>query len=726
MAFTQNVGNLIVKLLGDGSHYQKMLTRVQATTARVGAALTRSITLPVVGAGALAVREFGKFDQAMTESTSIMGNLTDRTKNEMRELAKALATEGKQGPEELARSYFYLASAGMNAKDAMAALPVVQKFATAGAFDMAKATDLLTDAQSALGMNTGTTSEKMQNMARLSDVLVKANTLANATVEQFSTALTTKSGAALKTFGKDAEEGVAVLAAMADQGVKAELAGNNLSRIMLLLSKASLDNRAALDKFNVQVFDSQGSMRNFADIIQDLENAFRGMSDEQKAAALAEMGFEARVQGAVLPLIGMSQQIRQYEAGLRAAGGITQEVAAKQMVSFVNSMKKVWNTVKVAAMEIGEKLVPTIRSMGEWIQKQVVWWKGLDVETQKFYLKLVALAAAAGPALMIISKLTIVLGGVGKVIAVATASVGAFSASLAALAIAGIAVASVALYRHLAMTKEYNEALRESNRLLDEQVKRTAKEGQKTMQQAASIEDLGKRWQYLALETDRAERNLKGMAVAEREAIKQLQLAAGIKNPWQRAEEIKLARREIEEIQTRYKAQKELVDQLRDAERGVYETIKTKNLTQKAMEGRTEEVNNAHALVKQGVSYVNQLKEQIGLTGSLANMVKGGLKNAAGQAWTWLQQLWDKANVPIRFEYQHNTAVTRGSEELAKLTWDMMQKRTPEENLGPLNAAPGKEGNQEELLGKILGGVLDMVSQDKDKPKLFLKAVGFK
>ena len=61
----------------------------------------------------------------------------------------------------------------------------------------------------------------MAQMSRVSDVLVRANTLANATVQQFSTALTSKAGAALKSFNKDVEEGVAVLAAMADQGIKA-------------------------------------------------------------------------------------------------------------------------------------------------------------------------------------------------------------------------------------------------------------------------------------------------------------------------------------------------------------------------------------------------------------------------------------------------------------------------------------------------------------------------
>ena len=50
-------------------------------------------------------------------------------------------------------------------------------------------------------------------MTKVSDVLVKANTLANASVLQFAESLTNKAAAALVNVNKSMEEGVAVLAA---------------------------------------------------------------------------------------------------------------------------------------------------------------------------------------------------------------------------------------------------------------------------------------------------------------------------------------------------------------------------------------------------------------------------------------------------------------------------------------------------------------------------------
>jgi len=50
--------------------------------------------------------------------------------------------------------------------------------------------------------------------------LVGANTLANASVEQFSKSLTNMAAAALTNANKGLEEGVAILAAFADKGIK--------------------------------------------------------------------------------------------------------------------------------------------------------------------------------------------------------------------------------------------------------------------------------------------------------------------------------------------------------------------------------------------------------------------------------------------------------------------------------------------------------------------------
>ena len=384
-----------------------------------GQAMTKAITLPIVAIGGAAVLAFAKFDKAMTESLAIMGEVSAKMRGEMVAAAKEVAVTTVFSATEAAESYFFLASAGLDAAQSIAALPKVAAFAQAGAFDMARATDLLTDAQSALGLVIrDDVVANMENMARVSDVLVKANTLANASVEQFSTALTSKAGAALKGFNIDIEEGVAVLAAYADQGVKAELAGNGLDRILRLLPKGALENEQAFKDAGIAVFDAGGNMNNLGDIIAQLETRLEGMGDKEKIVELNTLGFGARVQQLIKPLLGTSDAIKRYEKELRAAGGTTQEVADKQMKSFANQMGILKDKLVGAFISLGETLVPilndTVVPMIEkligGITSLVEWFGNLPPSIQGAIAKFLLIAAAAGPVLVVIGKLVTVVG----------------------------------------------------------------------------------------------------------------------------------------------------------------------------------------------------------------------------------------------------------------------------------------------------------------------------
>ena len=327
-----------------------------------GSVLKAGAGLAIIGG--LAVKSFASFDDAMTQSTAIMGDLSDDMKGKMSAAARQMARTTTFSATEAAQSFYFLASAGLDATASMMALPKVAKFAQAGMFDMALATDLLTDAQSALGLTIRNDAvANMNNMVRVSDVLVKANTLANASVQQFSEALTNKAGAAMKAVGMDIEEGVAVLAAFADQGIKSEEAGTQFGIVLRDLQTKALKNTDAFKKYNVSVFDSSGEMRNMADIVGDLEGALDGKSDATKKATLLEMGFSDKSISSMLALMGTSDAIRGYEEQLRLAGGTTEEVAEKQLTSLSAQLKLAKNNLNDVAITIGSKLAPYVRAL---------------------------------------------------------------------------------------------------------------------------------------------------------------------------------------------------------------------------------------------------------------------------------------------------------------------------------------------------------------------------
>jgi TP901 family phage tail tape measure protein len=356
------------KLEGAGAKSTYALRSIDSAAKNMAASLAK-VGLAAGAIGGLAVKQFAAFDDALTQSTAIMGNVSEAMREEMSQAARQMARETTFSATDAAKSFFFLASAGLDAKSSIAALPTVSKFAQAGMFDMALATDLLTDAQSALGLTIRNDAiANMRNMTKVSDVLVKANTLANASVQQFSEALTTKAGAAMKSVNMDIEEGVAVLAALADQGIKGAEAGTQFSIALRDLQTKSIENRSAFKNLGVEVFDSTGKLNNMGGIIAQLEKALGGMSDEQKKATLAQMGFADRSVSVILALLGTSDSIARYEEQLRLASGTTQEVADKQLESLTAQLKLARNAINDVAIMLGEKLAPFVRAVAGFIQ----------------------------------------------------------------------------------------------------------------------------------------------------------------------------------------------------------------------------------------------------------------------------------------------------------------------------------------------------------------------
>ena len=445
---------------------------ITSMTAAQKATLGLGVAVVALGlAYTSAVKGFIEFDSAMTQSLAIMGEVTQAMERDMVDAARAVAEELNFTSAQAAESFFFLASAGLNAEQSIAALPAVAQFARAGMFDLALATDLATDAQSALGLASKDAQINLLNMTRVTDVLVKANTLANATVEQFSTALTTEAGAALKTFNIDMEEGVAVLAAFADQGIKGQVAGSGLSRILRLMTSAAVNNAKAYEELNVEVFDAEGNIRNLADIISDLETTMASMSDATRVAAFEQLGFQARVQGIILPLLGTSDAIRGYEEELRKAGGTTQEVADKQMQSLENRIGQIRQRFSNWRDEVVERTVPMLELLIDNADKLADALKALLLVAGT--AGLIAAFVAIGPAVF-----TVVAAFVALVPAVNSV---ASALALLQLAmgptgwlIAGLIAVTALVFKFIRAKREEREAIEESRRAsreaLDERI----------------------------------------------------------------------------------------------------------------------------------------------------------------------------------------------------------------------------------------------------------------
>ena len=360
---------------------------------KFAAGAAAAATAAVVGIAAKSVAEFAKFDSALNQSIAIMGNVSDAMRNDMSDAAREVAKQTTFSAEQAAESFFFLASAGLDAEQAIAAMPQVAKFAQAGMFDMARATDLATDAQSALGLTSDNAAENLANLTRITDVFVKANTLANTSVEQLATAFTVKAGNALKTLGKDVEEGAAVLALFADQGIKGEQAGTLLTNTLFGLTDRARAASSQFEELGIEVFDADGNMKNLADIAEDFTAALGTMTTEQQINTIAQLGFNKQARQGLLALIDNADAIREYEGALRDAGGTVDEVAGKQLETFSAQMELLKSRVFDVFITIGASLVPVLLDLVDAFAPLI---DEIAPHLEAFFTALAPLIAAAG------------------------------------------------------------------------------------------------------------------------------------------------------------------------------------------------------------------------------------------------------------------------------------------------------------------------------------------
>lgn len=330
---------------------------------KLTAGIAAAATAAVAGIAVKSVKEFANFDAALNQSIAIMGDVSDIMRGEMSDAAREVALATTFSAEQAAESFFFLASAGLNAEQAVAAMPQVAKFAQAGMFDMATATDLATDAQSALGLTSDDAATNLANLTRVTDVFVAANTIANTTVEQLASALTSKAGSALANVGKSVEEGSAALAVFADQGIKGERAGTLLTNTIFGLTERVQAAPEEFEKLGISIFDADENLNSFADISEDFTAALGDMSVEQQLATLNQLGFTKQSREGLLALLGQSDALRTYEDALRNAGGMAGEVAGKQLLTFNGQMALLSSAVSDVAIDIGARLVPIISDL---------------------------------------------------------------------------------------------------------------------------------------------------------------------------------------------------------------------------------------------------------------------------------------------------------------------------------------------------------------------------
>ena len=316
-----SVFDLFAKLSLDSTEYENGLDRARGHAesggSKIGAAISTGIKAAGVAlaAAGTAVVAFGKssvdagmqFDVAMSQVAATMGMTVDELtqgvgtadtsfghfEGNLREFAQFLGANTAFSATQAAEALNYMALAGYDVQESMDMLPSVLSLAAAGSFDLARASDMVTDTQTAFGISA-------ERTALMVDEMAKAASTGNTSVEQLGDAFLVVGGLAKELNGGfiQLENGAVAstdgvqdleiaLTAMANAGVKGSEAGTHMRNMLLKLADPSKEGAEAFEKLGVSIFDSTGKMKPLKEVFDDLNKSMSNLTQQEKLEAIS-------------------------------------------------------------------------------------------------------------------------------------------------------------------------------------------------------------------------------------------------------------------------------------------------------------------------------------------------------------------------------------------------------------------------------------------------------
>lgn len=506
------------KLVKSLDQVSSKIERVGKKIEGVGKDLTRNLTTPIIAAFGGIIKTTADFDSQMSRVQAISGATAEEFQT-MRDKAREMGETTKFSATESGEAFEYMAMAGWKSQEMLDGIEGIMNLAAASGEELGTTSDIVTDALTAFGMsadksgrfadilasaatnantNVSMMGESFKYVAPVAgalgysaeDVAIALGLMANSGIKAdlAGTSLrnmfnrmakpTKESQAAMERLG---------LALYDDEGKMYSFRDimdqlrSSMSNINIDLGEYNtrLDNLDAaledgtitqkeydkeLEELNLQTFGAEGAEKARAAAMLGGTRAMSGLlaianaSEEDyqqltKAIDESSNAYAKLADGSVVPLseaMASGQEIiEQYNGAAEAMANTMQNNLAGQLTILKSQLQEL-------AISLGDLIMPLAREIVSKIQGIVDWLNALDDSQKETILKIAAVVAAVGPALIIIGK---VVTGIGSIISVASgliAAIGALNAPIV-LIIAGLTAlvaAGVWVYKHWDELKE--------------------------------------------------------------------------------------------------------------------------------------------------------------------------------------------------------------------------------------------------------------------------------
>ena len=378
------------------------LEKVGDKMAGVGKNLTTYVTTPLAAVGTAAVKTAADFDEQMSKVSAISG-ATGKDFDALRDKAREMGSKTKFSATEAGQAFEYMAMAGWKTGDMLDGIEGIMNLAAASGEDLATTSDIVTDALTAFGLSA-------KDSGHFADILAAASSNANTNVSMMGE--TFKYAAPIAgALGYTAEDTALAIGLMANAGIKSSQAGTSLRSIMTNLTGDIKIAGAAIGEVTVKTTNADGSMRSFNDIIMDCRSAFANLTESEKANTAEALVGKNAMSGFLAIMNASEEDVNKLAGAIDHCDGAAEQMAATMQDNLNGQITILKSALQELAIQIGDALMPTIRNIVSKVQEFVEKLQGMDEETRNNIIQLAAFAAAIGPVLVVVGKLT---AGVGE------------------------------------------------------------------------------------------------------------------------------------------------------------------------------------------------------------------------------------------------------------------------------------------------------------------------
>ena len=372
-----------------GSKFSAVGDKIKAVgdkMSAIGTTMSVAVTAPIVAAGTKMVQSYAEVDKTMVLANKTMGNTAEEA--EILESAmKSAAANSTFGMNDAATAALNFARAGLDAKEAAAALAPAMNLAAGEGGD-------LDTVSAGLVATINGFHGSFDEASHYADVFASAcNNSAldvNSLADSMSVAAPIFSSA-----GYAVDDAALYLGIMANNGIEADKAANSLKTGLARLVSPAKDGAAAMDSLGISVTNTDGTMKSTVQIQSELHDSFAALSEsEQIAAASAIFGKNQMAPWLALintapsdvaalndQLIGASLSFDSFSSNLASSG-----VSVQAMTSNLQALGLSQEDLEAALHQSGGSAQQFATNLLEWANsgttmEQVIQALGGDLGT---------------------------------------------------------------------------------------------------------------------------------------------------------------------------------------------------------------------------------------------------------------------------------------------------------------------------------------------------------